>query len=54
MIIPQKLKQGEEIRVISPARSLALSSEENLNLAKESLEKQGFKVSFSKNCREDD
>jgi muramoyltetrapeptide carboxypeptidase len=54
MIIPKKLQAGDEIRVIAPARSLALLSEENLNLAKENLEKQGFKVSFSKNCREKD
>ncbi len=54
MIIPQKLQLGDEIRVVAPARSLALLSEENLNLAKENLEKQGFKVSFSKNCKEKD
>lgn len=54
MIIPKKLQAGDEIRVIAPARSLALLSEENINLAKENLEKQGFKVSFSKNCREKD
>jgi len=54
MIIPKKLQAGDEIRVIAPARSLSLLSEENLNLAKENLEKQDFKVSFSKNCREKD
>jgi muramoyltetrapeptide carboxypeptidase len=54
MIIPKKLQAGDEIRVIAPARSLALLSEENLNLAKGNLERQGFKVSFSKNCREKD
>lgn len=54
MIIPKKLQLGDEIRVIAPARSLSLLSEENINLAKENLEKQGFKVSFSKNCREKD
>lgn len=54
MIIPKKLQKGDQIRVIAPARSLALLSEENLNFAKENLEKQGFKVSFSKNCKEKD
>ena len=54
MIIPKKLQSGDEIRVIAPARSLSLLSEENLNLAKENFGKQGFKVSFSKNCREKD
>jgi muramoyltetrapeptide carboxypeptidase len=54
MIVPKKLQSGDEIRVIAPARSLSLLSEDNLNLAKDNLEKQGFKVSFSKNCREND
>jgi len=54
MIIPPKLKQGDEIRIIAPARSLSLLSEENIKLAKENLEKQGFKITFSKNCKESD
>lgn len=54
MIIPKKLQAGDEIRIIAPARSLSLLSEEHIDLAKEKLEKQGFKVSFSKNCREKD
>lgn len=54
MIIPNKLQIGDEIRVIAPARSASLLSDEIINLAKASLEKQGFKVSFSKNCSEKD
>ena len=54
MIIPQKLKPGDEIRVIAPSRSLSLISEERIKLAKENLEKQGFKITFSKNCKESD
>ena len=54
MIIPDKLKKWDEIRIIAPARSLSILSEEHINLAKENLEKQGFKVTFSKNCREKD
>jgi len=54
MIIPSKLKQDDEIRIIAPARSLSLLSEENIQLAKENLEKQGFKVTFSKHCKESD
>jgi muramoyltetrapeptide carboxypeptidase LdcA involved in peptidoglycan recycling len=53
-IIPAKLKKGDEIRIIAPSRSLSLLKNENLNLAKENLEKQGYKVTFSKNCRESD
>ncbi len=53
-IIPEKLKVGDEIRIIAPARSLALLKEEFIELAKENFEKQGFKITFSKNCREID
>ncbi len=53
-IIPSKLKKGDEIRVIAPARSLSLLSDENLNLAKEKLEKQGYVVTLSKNCKKCD
>ena len=54
MIIPEKLKQGDEIRIIAPARSLSLLSEENINSAVKNLEAKGFKVTFSKNCKESD
>jgi muramoyltetrapeptide carboxypeptidase len=54
MVIPPKLKKGDEIRIVAPARSLALLTEENVELAKENFEKQGFKITFSKNCREKD
>ena len=54
MITPKKLKIGDEIRIIAPARSLALLSDDLIKLAKTNLEKQGFKVTFSKNCREKD
>jgi muramoyltetrapeptide carboxypeptidase LdcA involved in peptidoglycan recycling len=53
-IIPTKLKNGDEIRIIAPSRSLSLLKDEILNLAKENLEKQGYKVTFSKNCKERD
>jgi len=54
MIIPEKLKHGDEIRIIAPARSLSLLSEDLIKLAKDNLEKQGFEITFSKNCRESD
>ena len=54
MTIPQKLKIGDEIRIIAPSRSLSLLSEENINLAKAKLENLGFKITFSKNCKESD
>ncbi len=54
MIIPNKLKPGDEIRVVAPSRSLSLLSEENIKLAKEKLESLGFKVTFSQHCSESD
>lgn len=53
-VIPSKLKIGDEIRIIAPSRSLSLLKEETLNLAKENLEKKGYKVTFSKKCKECD
>jgi len=53
-MIPEKLKIGDEIRVIAPSRSLSLMPEKFIQLAKTNLEAIGFKVSFSKNCRESD
>ena len=52
MIVPPKLIQGDEIRIIAPARSLSLLSEELIQTAKENIEKQGYKITFSENCRE--
>ncbi|MEF2174984.1 MAG: S66 peptidase family protein [Candidatus Absconditabacteria bacterium] len=54
MIIPSKLKQGDEIRVIAPARSLSLLKEINIEYAIQKLNSLGFKVSFGKNIREMD
>ena len=54
MVVPPKLKQGDEIRVVAPSRSLSLLTKEHVQLAKENLEKHGFVVTFSKNCKEKD
>ena len=53
-MIAQKLKQGDEIRVIAPSRSLAAVWVEKYEKALAYLESQGFKVSFSKHSREMD
>lgn len=45
---PAKLKQGDEIRVVAPSRSLSILSEEGIVLAKQRLEAFGFKVTFGK------
>ncbi|MBX0357254.1 S66 peptidase family protein [Halobacillus sp. Nhm2S1] len=46
-MIPEKLKKGDEIRVISPSKSLAIVAPDQQNLAVERLNRAGFKVTFS-------
>ena len=53
-IFPNKLKKGDEIRIIAPARSLSILSEDLKNTAIKNLEKLGFTVTFSQNCEEID
>ena len=53
-IFPNKLKKGDEIRIIAPARSLSILSEDLKNTAIKNLEKLGFIVTFSQNCEEID
>ncbi len=53
-IISKKLREGDEIRVIAPSRSMSLLSEDVKKIAKERLEKLGFKVSFGKHVNESD
>ena len=48
-IIPDKLKIGDEIRVIAPSRSMSMIDKNIVDAAKERLEKIGFKVTFGKN-----
>ena len=51
-MIPKKLSHGDEIRVISPARSMSILSKELKDIAINRLRKLGFKLSFSKNSDE--
>ncbi|QAS51750.1 S66 family peptidase [Halobacillus litoralis] len=50
---PAKLKKGDEIRVISPSKSLAIIAADQKQLGMERLESLGFKVTFSKYADED-
>ena len=53
MIIPPKLKSGDEIRVIAPARSFEPSfTDENRKLAEKRLGELGLKVSYGKHLHE--
>lgn len=49
-----KLRQGDEIRVIAPSGSLSIVYNEIYERALFYLKSQGFKITFSKNCREKD
>ena len=49
-MIPDKLKPGDEIRVVAPARSASDIDERVLDRAKAALESLGLRVSFSKNA----
>jgi len=53
-MIPQKLKSGDEIRVIAPSSSLGIISQENRDLAVKRLGKLSLKISYSKNAEEID
>ena len=48
-IIPNKLKKGDEIRVIAPSRSMSILNDDIIKSAKTRLEKMGFKITFGKN-----
>ena len=54
MIIPPKLHYGDEIRIIAPSSNLKWLSGEIIELAKNNIEQQNFKVTFSKNCNATD
>src|SRR3990167_6772693 len=47
-LFPNKLKSGDEIRIIAPSRSLKIVSEKNVQRAIQALEKLGFKVTFGR------
>lgn len=51
MIIADKLRVGEEIRVIAPSKSLGTVPENICNEAVNYLTGRGFRVTFSENCR---
>lgn len=54
MRIPEKLKRGDEIRIIAPSRSASILSAEGVQTAKEQLENLGFVVSFGKHVFDKD
>ncbi|MHA2105383.1 MAG: S66 family peptidase [Candidatus Hodarchaeales archaeon] len=53
-MIPPKLKENDEIRVISPARSLSMIGEEITKISETRLQELGFKVTYGSNVYEQD
>jgi len=53
-MVPNKLKQGDEIRVIAPARSMKIINKETRDIANKRLEELGLKVTFGKHVEECD
>ena len=53
-IFPNKLNVGDEVRVIAPARSLAIISKETREIANKRIEELGLKISFGKHVDEMD
>ncbi len=48
-LFPEKLRIGDEIRVISPSRSMSIISKDVRKIANDRFEQIGLKLSFSKN-----
>ena len=53
-MIPNKLKAGDEVRVIAPSRSMKILGEDCIKIATERLESLGLKVTFGKHVMEAD
>ncbi|WP_339688686.1 S66 peptidase family protein [uncultured Pseudoalteromonas sp.] len=50
MIIPNKLKVNDEVRIIAPSRSLSIIDKKTREIANTRFEELSLKLSFSKNC----
>lgn len=53
-IFSEKLKAGDEVRVIAPARSLSIISKETREIANKRIEELGLKLTFGKHVEEMD
>lgn len=47
-----KLKKGDEIRIVSPATSMSVLSNETKMLAKTALERLGYRVTIAEHANE--
>lgn len=46
IIVPEKLKKGDEVRVIAPSQSMRILGKDCIEIAKKRLEDMGLKVTF--------
>lgn len=53
-IFPQKLKKGDEVRIIAPARSLSIIGAHSREIADKRFEEMGLKLTFGKHVMESD
>ena len=53
-MIPEKLREGDEIRVVAPARNMAMLGQDTIDIAKANLEAMGLKISFGEHVMEKD
>jgi len=53
-IYPEKLKAGDEVRVIAPSRSISIISKESREIADRRFAEMGLKLSFGKHIEESD
>lgn len=54
MLIPARLKQNDEIRIITPSRTLdCVGGLASNQIAQEKLTQMGFKVTFGDHLRDD-
>jgi muramoyltetrapeptide carboxypeptidase len=52
VIYPKKLRPGSHIRVVSPARSLSIISQQTRNIANERFGRHSFKISYAAHAEE--
>ena len=53
-MFPQKLQQGDMIRIITPSQSLSTVSKDIRNIAQENFKSLGLRVTFGKHVNESD
>ena len=53
-MIAEKLKPGDEVRVIAPSRSMTMLRDDCKEIATKRLEELGLKVTFGKHVLESD